>query len=64
MVRDRKRILLQIVIEGKSYAVMAAMSELGYLGWEIFDHSVCNTDVADFIRERVTQLFDTDIGKY
>jgi hypothetical protein len=43
---------------------MAAMSELGYLGWEIFDHSVCNTDLADFIRERVTPLFDADIGKY
>ncbi len=49
--------VLQIVIDGKAYAVHAAMTVHGFIAWEIFDHDVYGIDVASFIRHRVAPLF-------
>ena len=49
--------VFQIVIDGKAYAVHAAMTENGYIAWDIFDHDVCGTDVAAFIRRWAQRLF-------
>ena len=56
----REAITFQIRIASKNYAVMAAMSEEGFIGWCIYDHTVCNTDVASFIRERVAPMFGAE----
>ena len=55
--RCREAIVLQIRIDSRNYAVMAAMSEDGFIGWEIYEHNVRNTDVVNFIKVRVAPLF-------
>lgn len=53
-------IVLQIYIEHRCFAVHAAMSEDGFIAWEIFEGNVLNTDVANFIRERLAPKFGAD----
>ena len=57
---DRPANILQIIIDGKAYAVHAAMKEYGFIAWEIFEGNVCGTDVATFIKMRVTPMFSSD----
>ena len=48
--RGHEAIVLQITIAGVSYAVMAAMSESGFIAWTIYNGSVCGEHVAEFLR--------------
>lgn len=51
-------IILQLHIQGRTFAVHAAMRRIGFIAWEIFERNVDGLDVANFIRERVQPLFE------
>jgi hypothetical protein len=51
--RGHEAVVLQITIDGISYAVMAAMSDRGFIAWTIYDSSVCGENVAEFLRYKV-----------
>ena len=45
--------VLQLSINGVSYAVMAAMSDDGFIAWTIYDGAVSGSHVAEFISTKV-----------
>ena len=45
--------VLQISINGVSFAAIAAMSDEGFIAWTINDGAVCGSHVVQFIRTKV-----------
>jgi len=56
----REAVVFQIVIESRSYAVHAAMSEYGFIAWDIFDGDVCGSDVSSFIKNKLSPVFQNN----
>ncbi len=46
--RGHEAFVLQLSINGVSFAVMAAISEDGFIAWTIYDGTVCGSHVAEF----------------
>jgi transposase len=53
----REAVVLQIFIESRCFAVHAAMTENGFIAWEIFEGNVCGTDVSNFITDKLAPVF-------
>jgi hypothetical protein len=56
----REALVLQIFIEHRCFAVHAAMSEDGFIAWEIFEGNVCGTDVSTFITDKLAPIIGKD----
>lgn len=52
----------QILIGTKSYAVMAAYTERGWICWEIYTGTVTNVEVANFVNGRLAEVINPGEG--
>ncbi len=53
----REAVVFQLKIDDRYFAVHAAISEFGFVAWEIFEHTVGNAEVEQFLREKIGPIF-------
>ena len=52
--------IFQVIIHAKTYAVHAALTDRGFLAWEIFEKNVTRFDVIEFLRNKVLPKLPPD----
>jgi transposase len=50
----------QLTIDGKTYSTIAACTPLGFLCWEIFDHTINSTSFGNFIEKTLHPFISPD----
>ena len=52
--------IFQVIIRAKTYAVHAALTDRGFLAWDIFEKNVTRFDVIEFLMNKVLPKFPPD----